>query len=464
MLNNFLTQGVKSEQNLIQDLVDEHIRMHGIEFTYMPRKFTNTKSIMRETNVSDFTMSFPLEGYIENYNGYAADHNLLTKFGVKSTASLDIVISQRRYEEYITPLLASDETGLSKAPTRPLEGDLIYFPLGDTLFEIKYVEHESQFFQLQENYIYVLKCEVFEYGDEKIATGIDAIDDDFETIGYNATLTMTGIGTTATAFTSLVNGGIHKIDVINEGVGYTTTPDIRISPPKHLVGRKASAFGIMTTNSGGTQSLQEIRISDPGFGYTSIPKVFITSSDGEGSGAEAIAGIGTTGSVGIVTISLVGQDYVIPPLVTISDPPAGGVTAIATAVLDGSGSLSAIRLLNAGYGYTATPSVVVSAAGTIGIGTYYFGTNVTGSLSKTSAYVTQWDASTRILKVKDLTGKFTPNEILVGYARATTDTNAYRINTINYDDDTATYDQNVDFQSSGDSILDFTEQNPFGEL
>ena len=68
------------------------------------------------------------------------------------------------------------------------------------------------------------------------------------------------------------------------------------------------------------------------------------------------------------------------------------------------------------------------------------------------------------IKVKDLTGKFTPNEILVGYARATTDTNAYRINTINYDDDTATYDQNVDFQSSGDSILDFTEQNPFGEL
>ena len=152
MLNNFLTQGVESEQNLIQDLVDEHLRMHGIEFTYMPRKFTNTKSIMRETDVSDFTMSFPLEGYIENYNGYAADHNLLTKFGVKSTASLDIVISQRRYKEYITPLLANDETGLSKAPTRPLEGDLIYFPLGDTLFEIKYVEHESQFFQLQENY------------------------------------------------------------------------------------------------------------------------------------------------------------------------------------------------------------------------------------------------------------------------------------------------------------------------
>ena len=77
MLNNFLTQGVKSEQNLIQDLVDEHIRMHGIEFTYMPRKFTNTKSIMRETNVSDFTMSFPLEGYIENYNvSNNVNHNL----------------------------------------------------------------------------------------------------------------------------------------------------------------------------------------------------------------------------------------------------------------------------------------------------------------------------------------------------------------------------------------------------
>ena len=73
--------------------------------------------------------------------------------------------------------------------------------------------------------------------------------------------------------------------MINDGFGYTAAPDIRVAPPKHLLGRKATAFGIMTTNSGGTQSLQEIRISDPGFGYTSIPRVFITSSDGEGSGA-----------------------------------------------------------------------------------------------------------------------------------------------------------------------------------
>ena len=99
MLNPFFTQGTKGEQNLVQELIDEHIKMHGIEFLYLPRNFVNIKTIMREVTSSKFNKAFPIEGYIENYEGFGEAHNLLTKFGVRSTAELQITISQRRFEE-----------------------------------------------------------------------------------------------------------------------------------------------------------------------------------------------------------------------------------------------------------------------------------------------------------------------------------------------------------------------------
>ena len=138
MLNPFFSQGTSNEQNLVQELVDEHIRMHGIEFVYMPRTFVNRKTVMREVTSSRFDKSFLLEGYMENYQGFGDNHNLLTKFGVRSTAEMNVVISKKRFEEYITPILNDNGgVGLDKVPTRPLEGDCIYFPLGDILFEVK---------------------------------------------------------------------------------------------------------------------------------------------------------------------------------------------------------------------------------------------------------------------------------------------------------------------------------------
>ena len=111
-----------------------------------------------------------------------------------------------------------------KLTTRPKEGDLIYFPLGDRLFEIKFVEHEKPFYQLQKNYVYELRCELFRYEDEVIATGIDEIDDNLvgddtdgttedgiNTIqGPTQTLTMVGTGVTAAAYTSVILQGGFK--------------------------------------------------------------------------------------------------------------------------------------------------------------------------------------------------------------------------------------------------------------
>ena len=465
-LNNyFRLYDAKNEQNLAQSLVDEHIKMHGIEFVYMPRTFVNTKTVMREVTSSKFEKSFPLEGYIENYEGFGDQYNLLTKFGVRSTAEMQITISQARFGELVTPVLRR-EGGLGIAtPVRPLEGDLIYFPLGDILFEVKHVKHTAPtFYALGKNYCYVLECEMFELGDEKIETGIGSIDDDFATLGYNVTMRVAGVGTTATAQTSLVNGGIHKIKIFNEGTGFTADPTVLISKPNGT-GRRATAVAITTANAQGSRSLQEFRLTDPGYGYTTAPSISITPVDGQGGGVSLGVGIATTGAVGIITVTAKGSDYVVPPTITFTAAPSGGVTAIGTAILV-DGQVDRIITTNAGYGYTLAPTVTVGAAGTVGVGTFKYGMILTGKASSTTAYATSWDATNGTLLAKDLTGKFSIGELIVGTAKTTGETIAYRLNSIDYNDDETnvdSYADNVSFQSEGDAILDFTEKNPFGE-
>ena len=145
-LNPFFLQGSKGEQTLLQELSNEQIRMHGIEFIYMPRVLVKSASVLREITSSSFDRSFPIEGYISSYEGFDAGYNLLTKFGVRSTAEMKIIISSDRYENSISPLLwkfpsaTVGPTGRAQDQTRPFEGDLMYFPLRDIIFEIKYPE------------------------------------------------------------------------------------------------------------------------------------------------------------------------------------------------------------------------------------------------------------------------------------------------------------------------------------
>tara|TARA_B100001250_G_scaffold156249_1_gene134302 strand:+ start:17243 stop:18649 length:1407 start_codon:yes stop_codon:yes gene_type:complete len=464
-LNPFFTQGNRSEQGLVQELIDEHIKMHGIEFTYMPRIYVNTKTIIKEVSSSKFDKAFPIEGYIENYQGFGDNHNILTKFGVRSTAEMTVVISQGRFEEYITPLLTGGVTGLSNDPVRPLEGDLLYFPLADMLFEIKYVEHEQpSFYQLQKNYTYQLKCELFEYEDEQIDTGIGSIDDDFETIGYNATMQLLGIGTQSEATATIVNGSLSQINLIDGGTGYTRAPNIVIQPPNWGIGHTATAVAITTQMSDGKYSVIDIQLTDTGSGYSTsglAPRIQFISDDGEGDGAQAVGSV-TNGSVGKITMTEHGSDYVLTPVVTFSSPPSPGVTAEGFANLDADGKVGSISIVNAGSGYASSPTVTVSAAGTIGVGTYFSGDVITGSLSSNKAFVTNWNNPTMTLTIKSLSGHFTPGEIIVGTSKTTGESVAYRLNTINYDDDDV-IDNNQEFEVAGEEILDWGENNPFSE-
>ena len=200
-LNPFFLQGSPGEQRLIQNLINEQLQIYGVEITYIPRKFVNKTSIIEEVQSSRFDDNFLLEAYVNTYEGYSGAGDIMTKFGVSLRDEVTLTISRERFEDFISPFLDPDDYELA---TRPREGDLVFFPLGSRLFEVKFVEHEQPFYQLGKNYVYQLQCELFEYEDEVIDTGIDIIDSQVEDIGFIQTLQLIGTGITATANAQLM--------------------------------------------------------------------------------------------------------------------------------------------------------------------------------------------------------------------------------------------------------------------
>ena len=109
MLNPFFQQGSKTEQSLIQDLINEQLRMYGVEVYYMPRKYVSEKTVIREVIESEFNESHPIEAYLENFEGYGDQTTILSKFGIQSTQEITLTISKERYENYIEPLIAGKD-------------------------------------------------------------------------------------------------------------------------------------------------------------------------------------------------------------------------------------------------------------------------------------------------------------------------------------------------------------------
>jgi len=415
---------------------------------------------MREVTESRFDQAFPLEAYLMNVDGYAGQGDILTKFGVRVTTEATFVISRERFEESVAPFLEQQEDDY-EISNRPREGDLLFSPLGSKLFEIKYVEFEKPNYQLRKNYTYQLTCEVFEYEDEVIDTNVEKIDKVVQTDGYAARLILSGIGVTATANTTLNFGAVQQIFVQNDGYGYLTAPTVSISTSP---GVDATAVAIMTSRSGiGTaKSIDKILLINPGSGYIGIPTVTVP-----GTGI-ATAGITSLGSVGIVTITSGGSGYTTTPNVAITTAPEGGTDAAAEAVMVG-GTISAIRISNAGNGYTSAPTITIGAATSIGDGNYIFNETVqVSSDSSETARVKVWDSDSRTLDVSMLTKmQFQVGEKIKGLESGA----EYVILSVSYDQPNDypneeyganQYNDNANFESEADAILDFSEGNPFG--
>ena len=474
-LNPFFQQGTASEQRLVQDIVNEHLRFHGVEVVYIPRKYVNQKTIIEEVQSSKFDDNFAIEAYVNTYDGYGGAGDILTKFGVSVRDELVITISKERFEDFIAPFMGGlddgTETSILPTPTRPREGDLVYFPLGQRLFEVKYVEHESPFFQLGKNYVYELKCELFEYEDEIIDTTLDEIDRQVEDEGYITTLKLIGVGRTAIADTfiegalGVVSGYVSEIFINNDGYGFTSTPTIGLTTsPTGNDADNATAVGFITTR-GGVTSLERILLTNAGAGYTVAPTV--TISGGGGTGAAATCSIVTSGQ-GVVRIIVTdgGVGYGTAPVVTIAGPPSSGIakTAVGIASLGSDTSIKAIYISDPGRGYSSQPAITIADPETLsGLGTYNFNEIVYGSRSRTEARVKEWDKDTFTLKVSNVSigstqlGFFTGESIIGKESGATYPVKLYTEDNV-YDK----YTENDQFESLGDDIVDFTETNPFG--
>lgn len=464
--NQFFTHGNSAEQRLVQDIINEQLRMYGIDVYYLPREFIRTDRIIKENVLNKFTDNFLIEAYLNNYSGFAAGGDVLGKFGIQVTDTLQLIISREKYEDFIAPIMEANVENYNNLTARPREGDLVYFPLNDTVYEIKFIDHEVDFYQLNKLYTYQLSCEPFIFEDELINSGIDDVDNNFADLGYNTLLTLVGGGSTAGAATTIANGVVSKIYLVNDGYGYTSTPTVAISSAP-LGGKNATAVAIMTSypGSSGIFAVERLVLTNPGGGYTTPPTISFIG--GGGSGAIATAGI-SSGAIGVIGITTFGSYYTTPPTITISSPPGAGTTAIAETRIGVGGTVIAVYVTNAGSGYTVAPTITFSSPG-ISTGNYTLNEEVTGSISGSVAIVKEWDYDSKLLKVYRSSGRFRIGEYIVGSATTVTHpgigrTGSYLISNINYygEETLDKYAQNKEFEDAGLDILDFSESNPFG--
>ena len=155
------------EQDLAEDLTIEIIKTMGKDMVYIPRTLVNEDKLFGEDTISKFDDGYELEMYVASVDGFEGEGDIISRFGLEIRDRMSLVVSKKRFQ---------NEVGVYEDITRPREGDLIYFPLSKTLFEINFVEHENPFYQHGKLYTYVLSCEVFTYSQEEIDTGYNEID------------------------------------------------------------------------------------------------------------------------------------------------------------------------------------------------------------------------------------------------------------------------------------------------
>lgn len=264
--NVYFTHGTRNEQMLVEDLIIETLRMYGQEVFYIPRTLVSKDNILGEDRLSQFKASFPIEMYFENIDSYGGQGAFIQKFGLMIEQSATLVVARRRWDQFI------GRYGVTTVPTRPNEGDLIYFPLTKSLFEIKFVQHQDPFYQLGKLYVYKLQVELFQYSSERIDTGIAQVDafESLKTFSTNTTRNM--------------YGEVVSVNVTNGGSGYTSAPTVSITGSSGFGATATAVLGTGTTSD----KVVSIIVTNPGTGYKVAPLISITGGGGSGATADVV--------------------------------------------------------------------------------------------------------------------------------------------------------------------------------
>ena len=227
---HFNNYGYAQEQSLIEDLVIESIKMYGLDCYYIPRIPVARDSIFQEDDLARYTSAYAVEMYIKNVEGFEGEGDFLSKFGLEVRDSVTFTVAQKRYRDAVSNNIATADTdgdgtsdtdaadrGTNAIPLterRPLEGDLLYFPLNKKIFEIQHVEHEAEFYQMGSLQTFDLKCELFEYSNERFYISQDSVDN-----GYITAAQKTAIEAVFAAHRTVTPGAtINDADTIIEDI------------------------------------------------------------------------------------------------------------------------------------------------------------------------------------------------------------------------------------------------------
>ena len=189
--NVYFDTGTRPEQHLYEDLIIEQLRIYGQDVYYIPRNMVSEDSLFGEDTLSKFEDAYLIEMYVDNADGYEGEKELMSKFGLDIQDDATFTVSRRRWEQFVSV----DNNIIVNL--RPNEGDLVFWPKGNKLFEITFVDHDDPFYQVHNLPTYKLKCKSFEYGSEQIDTGIaaiDSIEDDnsLDQLSHQTSLEQTG--------------------------------------------------------------------------------------------------------------------------------------------------------------------------------------------------------------------------------------------------------------------------------
>ena len=437
-----VTNILASEKLLYADLLVEAIQIHGHDVYYLDRELVAEDTVLGEDSLSKFRTQAPIEMYMESSEGgYAGEQEIMSQFGLQNLSEATFIVSKKRFQEKTKQIRIETATDTTSSGSillesgsiatsrlegetfyilnetdatdtdRPLEGDAIYHPVLKKLFEINFVDHDDPFFQLNQNPVYKLKCRLFDYGSETLETGIteiDAIEDSLSIASSDYQFTIE-LSTYQAFGTSTLSGDGVSLVSITQGGAYTTAPTVTFSQP--------DIQGVVTAG----------RLLTFGAGHTN--NAFYNMVGGSGSGLQ-IRGTGGGGMIGF-TITVAGTGYQVGDVVStpIDNPATLEITAVndntltlGTAVIDSSGTVTEVTITEAGTGYTNAPTVTFSSS------------DLQGSLLLENA--------------------------------ADTGTNSYII-TEDYivgDYVTDKTSQNELFDQLDDTVLDFTESNPFGDV
>ena len=214
---------LQTEKNLYSDLVKEAIQIYGHDVYYIDRTTVAIDNVLGEDSLSKFTTQVPIEMYVENAEGgYEGEKELMNQFGLENRNELTLVVHKNRFQDLTKQIRiesGTDTTGgaiLLESGTidqsedssvletvtsgsdfyiltetdatdsdRPLEGDLVFHPILNKIFEINFVDHDEPFHQLDNNPVFKLSCKQFEYGSDALDTGISTIDDIEDDLSVN---------------------------------------------------------------------------------------------------------------------------------------------------------------------------------------------------------------------------------------------------------------------------------------